>query len=182
LHGRPPRFGRLAEDLPRPDGRHGIDRNYWIPLFQLLESRIPAKEFYPSPAVDKLGSVYLGSVYSDALGNSDANGEYVNVGSRVGPPLLGEGTSQRKDRARCSLYHLIDDVPGEPVTQPGPSMRAHNDDVALHFLRHLQDHFGWVTFLDPSVNGEVGGDLEETGEGVPDHHFGGVSVRGRHDV
>jgi transposase len=32
------RIGRLAQAMPSQDGGHGVNRVYWIPLFQILES------------------------------------------------------------------------------------------------------------------------------------------------
>jgi hypothetical protein len=43
------------------------------------DGQVWAKEFDPSLAVDKLGNVYLGSVYQVTSSNGDANGVYVNV-------------------------------------------------------------------------------------------------------
>jgi hypothetical protein len=61
-------------------------------------------------------------------------------------------------------------------------MGAHNDEVALQLLGRVEDLAGRVPLLDASVDGDVGGDLVEAGQGVTDYQFGEVPVRGRYDV
>jgi hypothetical protein len=61
-------------------------------------------------------------------------------------------------------------------------VRSHDDEIALDFLRHAEDHTSRITALDPRFDGYFGGDLVEPGQGVADHNFRCLVVRGRHDM
>jgi hypothetical protein len=90
-------------------------------------------------------------------------GTFVLGGSRRGRPLLGDGIAHGEDRAGGSPDDFVNDVVEEPATQPGPPVSAHDDEAALNLIRHAQDHGSRVPLLDPSVDGDVGGNLVEAG-------------------
>jgi hypothetical protein len=78
--------------------------------------------------------------------------------------------------------HLIRDVLCEAMTRPGRPVCPHDDDVALDFLSRAQDEVCRVAVNDPSFDRYIGGDLAETGQGIADDRFSGMSIRGRNDV